>query len=361
VARRDQRQSRNLAVYKALYQAGISIIGLPLVATPPANTSVSANIFYAKRIANLGPGALYALEGPNEPSNFPIAYNGVSSGSPSTTFVPVAQFQRDYYAAIKADSTLANVPVWTPTLVGAEPDNSGLQYLKVPTPLPSGVLMAAGTVFADVLNMHVYPMYAVGAAQSIDPVNGDALMVALTGDFVNTWHGYAGYTQAQANALPRAITEFGYAATGGSPGGRTVDINTQGRNILNGFMNAWNEGFIAFTIYTFYEQGDGFGLFTGPGVPKSLWNNVTNWDFSAGTPMPISPTNVGITFGSTQGVVNVYDPVVSSTPILTVLNTNSVSVVLNDYPIVVEALSASALTPANAPAKSAPEAAEKSQ
>jgi hypothetical protein len=88
---------------------------------------------------------------------------------------------------------------------------------------------------------------------------------------------------------------------------------------------------------------------------------VTNWDFSAGTPMPISPTNVGITFGSTQGVVNVYDPVVSSTPILTVLNTNSVSVVLNDYPIVVEALSASALTPANAPAKSAPEAAEKSQ
>jgi hypothetical protein len=162
----------NLAVYKALYQAGISIIGLPLVATPPANTSVSANIFYAKRIANLGPGALYALEGPNEPSNFPIAYNGVSSGSPSTTFVPVAQFQRDYYAAIKADSTLANVPVWTPTLVGAEPDNSGLQYLKVPTPLPSGVLMAAGTVFADVLNMHVYPMYAVGAAQRRCPHGG---------------------------------------------------------------------------------------------------------------------------------------------------------------------------------------------
>ena len=144
----------SLAVYKALYNVGISIIGLPLVASPPANTSVSANIIYAKRIANLGPGALYALEGPNEPSNFPLAYNGVSSGSPSTTFVPVAQFQRDYYAAIKADSTLANVPVWSPTLIGEEPDNSGLQYLKVPTPLPSGVLMPAGTIFADVANMH---------------------------------------------------------------------------------------------------------------------------------------------------------------------------------------------------------------
>ena len=33
-------------------------------------------------------------------------------------------------------------------------------------------------------------------------------------------------------------------------------------------MNAWGEGLIAFTIYTFYEQGDGFGLLTGPGAPK---------------------------------------------------------------------------------------------
>jgi serralysin len=81
-----------------------------------------------------------------------------------------------------------------------------------------------------------------------------------------------------------------------------------------------------------------------------IWNNVTNWDFSAGTPITISPTNVDITFGSIQGVLNVYDPVVSSTPIVTVSNTNTVSVVLKDYPIVVEALSASA-----------PEAPEKSQ
>jgi hypothetical protein len=231
--------ARDFATYQAFYAVGISIIGLPLVAAPPTNTSVSVNINYAKAIANIGPGALFALEGPNEPSNFPIAYNGVSSGSPSTTFVPVAQFQRDYYAAIKADSTLSNVPVWTPTLIGAEPDNSGLQYLKVPTPLPSGVLMAAGTVFADVANMHVYPMYTIGAAQSIDPVNGDSFVGALTGDFVSTYaHGFAGYTLPQATAFGRAITEFGYGATGGTPNGRTTDIPTQGKNILNGFMNA---------------------------------------------------------------------------------------------------------------------------
>lgn len=82
-----------------------------------------------------------------------------------------------------------------------------------------------------------------------------------------------------------------------------------------------------------------------------LWNNVTNWDFSAGTPITISPTNVGITFGSNQGVVNVYDPVVISTPILTVSTTNTVSVLLNDYPIIVE-VELMAMTITNNPAAS---------
>jgi hypothetical protein len=60
------------------------------------------------------------------------------------------------------------------------------------------------------------------------------------------------------------------------------------------------------------------------------------WNFSARTPITISPTNVGITFGSTPGVLNVYDPVVSSTPILTVSTTNTVTVALKDYPMIVE-------------------------
>jgi hypothetical protein len=144
-----------------------------------------------------------------------------------------SHFQRDYYAAIKADPTLGSVPVWTPTLIGAEPDNSGLQFLTIPTPLPSGALMAAGTIFADVLNMHVYPMYSTGAAQSIDPVAGDSFVAQLTGDFVSTYaRGFAGYTLPQATAQARAISEFGYGATGGTPNGRTTDIPTQGKNIL---------------------------------------------------------------------------------------------------------------------------------
>lgn len=40
----------------------------------------------------------------------------------------VAAWQKAWYAGVKADPTLsgAGIPVWTPTLVGAEPDNYGL-------------------------------------------------------------------------------------------------------------------------------------------------------------------------------------------------------------------------------------------
>jgi hypothetical protein len=81
--------SPQLAVVQSLVNAGISIIGLPLTPAPPTNISVSANIASAKAVYNLGPGARYALEGPNEPSNFPIEYNGVNSAT-GPSFLPVA-------------------------------------------------------------------------------------------------------------------------------------------------------------------------------------------------------------------------------------------------------------------------------
>jgi hypothetical protein len=386
--------SYQLAALQSLVKAGISLIALPHVPALPANVSVADNIALAKRLANLGPNALYALEGPNEPKYFPLQYNGVSTGPAGwpNTFVPVAQFQRDYYAAIKADSTLRSVPVWSPTFVGTEPDNAGLQFLTIPTPAPGGVLLGAGTVFADVANMHLYPMWN-RAAQSIDPVVGNMFQGMFTSDFVDTWvKHFTGYTQDQARAVPKVLSEFGYKAVGGTPGGTTTDSPTQGKNILNAFMNAWNEGYQAFTIYELYERSEdpGFGLFWASGVPKTagtylhnfvqalldtganarmftpwstgflitglpdtakwylfqksngnfefvLWNNVTNWDIAAGEPITVAPKNVTITFIGTPWVVNVYDPVATSGPSLTIANSKTVTITLRDYPIIVEA------------------------
>src|ERR1700730_3203923 len=63
-------------------------------------------------MAALGTNVMFALEGPNEPGGFPFTYNGVST---TTSWLAVAAWQRDWNAAIKADSILASVPVLTPT------------------------------------------------------------------------------------------------------------------------------------------------------------------------------------------------------------------------------------------------------
>jgi hypothetical protein len=98
-------------------------------------------------------GALLSVEGPNEPNNFPVTYEGGTSSS--TTFLPVADLQRDLYAAIKADPALSGIPVFASSESGgSEPDNVGLQFLTIPA--DAATTMPAGTRYADYANTHNY-------------------------------------------------------------------------------------------------------------------------------------------------------------------------------------------------------------
>ena len=101
-------------------------------------------------------GALVAAEGPNEPNNFGFSYkrNQCSSNNGNGTFLPCAQFQAALYSMVHADPKLAGIPVWGMTVVGAEPDNVGLQWLRIPN--GSNASMPDGTQYADVANAHNY-------------------------------------------------------------------------------------------------------------------------------------------------------------------------------------------------------------
>ena len=117
----------------------------------PINGDVAASISAWEMLASAG--ALLAAEGPNEPNNWPVDYQGqVSSG---TTSLPIAKFQRDLYAAVKADSQLAGIPVLHSSEAGgSEPDNVGLQFLTIPA--GAGTLLPDGTQYADYANTHNY-------------------------------------------------------------------------------------------------------------------------------------------------------------------------------------------------------------
>ena len=101
-------------------------------------------------------GSLLALEGPNEPNNWPITYNGQQGGGfcANCTWVPVAQCQRDLYSQAKTNTSLSKYPVFSVSQDGAETDNVGLQFLTIPG--GSGTVMPDGTQYADFANLHNY-------------------------------------------------------------------------------------------------------------------------------------------------------------------------------------------------------------
>src|SRR6202008_1145761 len=118
--------------------------------------------------------ALLSIEGPNEPNNFPITYAGKLGGGRSTSWIPVAQLQKDIFSAVKSDPELSRYPVFSVSEGGAETDNVGLQYLTIPN--GTGALLPDGTQFADYANVlkYVSGVYqgkvANQAGQAADPI-----------------------------------------------------------------------------------------------------------------------------------------------------------------------------------------------
>lgn len=376
--------------YQVIASQGLKFIALPWY-TSGTSADIPTIIGNLRTMADQG--VLQAIEGFNEPIYNPITYQGqTSSKYPCTsncTFVPVAQWQRDFYAAVKADPVLQNYPVYDATLLGAEWENDGLQFLTIPS--GSGASFPAGTQFADYANEHVYPIWH-GAAETVTE-NTDYIKQQLYSDTVSTWwtNYYSGYTQAQADALPKVITEFGFQVGTPNPGGHLVDQFTAGKNIVTGLLNAYVEGYQLAAVYTFYPwSGDtGWNIFAGPGQPLAaatymhnlsvpisdtaanartftpgtldyslsgmpstansvllekstgqfelvIWYNVTNWNMAAGTPITINPTNVTVNFGVPVTLVNVYDTTAGTSPIQTLTDPSSVTISLRDYAIVVE-------------------------
>lgn len=364
-----------LQAYVDLYKnSGAKVVLLP------RNGDIAASLKQYEFLANAG--ALLAVEGPNEPNNWHVTYKGATSGK--ETSMPIAQFQRDLYAAVKADPKLAGIPVFHSSEAGgSQSDNCGLQFLTIPG--GSGTLMPEGTKFADFANTHNYVCDHLSTIQdntawnAEDPtLNGkwDGLYV----EYGHTWwgKGFNGYTAAQLQTLPRVTTETGWSTRAGEGGhSSAISEEEQGKLFLNLYLAAYKRGWSYTFIYLLHDHpADGaWGLFHNDYTPKLSANYLHNLttilaDHSTSfTPaklnytIPSKPTTVHdllmqksngtfelavwgeqvkgtneivINLGGTHHSVKIYDPTIGSESIRALANANSVPLSVSDHSFVIE-------------------------
>jgi hypothetical protein len=328
----------------------------------------------ARALANAN--ALLAIEGPNEPNNFAIAYNGSRGGGLGNTWLPVARFQKDLYEATRHDPVLQQYPVFSPSEVGAETDNVGLQFLVIP--LHADTMLPAGTRFSDYVNVHNYVSGNGGRYRDNQAWNAasptlNARWDGLYGNNGVTWYkGYKGYAKDQLQTLPRVTTETGWDTTSDAGGQRT-----QGTVLTNTYLAQFKRGW----RYTFiYEMRDGEGsagdqgLYNGssPKLAATYIHNLTSI-LSDNVPLrkpaylhyliPNEPDtvhdlllqkstgqfelviwdervrgsdDVTINFRTTQGAVKIYDITSGTTPIRILSRVRDLHVKLSDHALILE-------------------------
>ncbi|MGA2557836.1 MAG: glycosyl hydrolase [Verrucomicrobiota bacterium] len=340
-----------------------------------ANNALTATIAAARQLAEAG--ALLAVEGPNEPNNFGgVTYQGHRSGVTNGTWLPVAEFQRDLYRAVKSDAVLKNYPVFGSSEMGAEIDDVGLQYLTIPA--GANCLMPDGTPYADFANVHNYVCghwkgladnqpFQAATHTNVPGIDG------LFGNHGNTWRKhFPGYAASRLATLPKVTTETGWRTDNTISGD---DI--QGKVFLNVFLDQYQAGWKHTFIYELMDDPDGaFGFYksdyaTGrksadylhnltailadtnslaapgqldysiPDQPATVHDMLlqkSNGAFELAVwGEQVKGTNrVTVNLGGARARVNIYDPTMAAAPAWTLSNAISVPLLLSDHPVIIE-------------------------
>jgi hypothetical protein len=323
-------------------------------------------------------GALLAFEGPNEPNNWGVTYQGQAGGGHAPSWLPVAKLQSDLYKAVKSDPVLKGYPVWGISENGAETDNVGLQFLTIPK--GADCLMPDGTKYADYANVHNYIYHPNSPGlddnktwNAADPTSA-CKVDGLYGEYGLTWaHHYPGYSAADLLTLPRVTTE-----TGTTIGG-VVTEDIQALNLLSMYLDQFKRGWSYTSVYLLRDRSDEagnqkFGFYKTDYTPRKAavyLHNLTTiladrgsqskpgrlaysipnepatvhdmllqksdgtFDLAVWDEQVSGTSDVTVNLGGTHALVEVYDPTIGTAPVQTLRNTKSLTLTLSNHPDII--------------------------
>jgi hypothetical protein len=339
-------------------------------------TNINRLLKDARQLAQAG--ALVAIEGSNEPNNWPVNYNGEKGGK-DLSWLAVAKLQKDLYSAVKSDPLLKSYPVWSLCENGAQTDNAGLQFLKIPR--GAGTIMPEETKYADFATCHNYFVHFSNPIlqdnqtwNAADP--GPLCKVdGLYGNYGLTWKNkFQGYTHQQLKCLPKVTTETGV----------TIDSlhseEQQARLYLNLYLAQFKRKWSYTSVYLLRDRSDetgnqSFGFYRPDYTPRKAAIYMHNFTtiladkYTARKKAVLSYSLINppetihdLLLHNSNGkfqlviwsekingmetlevklkikarLVKIYDPTLSSTPIKTLTNIANLKLRLSDHPLIVE-------------------------
>jgi hypothetical protein len=320
----------------------------------PASENISTFVALVDAVAKAEPGSVAAIEGPNEVNIWAVQYNGGSS------LADAALYQQALYAAVRTDSNLNSIPVYNLTMAFTD----ATQYAQL------GNLSSA----ANYANSHLYANDEYSPQTSFNTI--------------------LPFAHLDAPGLPTVITETGYE-TNPADGYSGADQTVQAKYTLDSLMDAFKAGVSKTYLYELLDEGGyNWGLFDSNGTPKlaataihnlttiladpgstssftpgslsyavtnlptngnqmlleksggtfdlALWAEPMIWNPSSESEIAGGSQTTTVSFGQTQPVVLVFDPLLGTTPIAAYLDTQSVQIALTDHPLIVEVPGATA-------------------
>ena len=309
---------------------------------PAQPLSTSLNEIAA--VETLHPGAVIAVEGPNETNNNPVVYHGEHGTRGALAY------QRDLYQAVHSSGMLRHVAVYYYTGLDVATNLTGL---------------------ADFANCHPYSYQGEQPGSRIASEFGKRFPIA--------------------SSYPKVITEAGYFDVPSKPNG--VDDATQAKDTLNLYMDAFSQGVALTYVYqlvsAYPDQGSDTqaGMFRIDHTPKPvaiaihnlttiladpnpqgfapalldysvaampadgqslllekstgvfdivLWSEAPNWNDHDHRAIAIAPAPVTVAMTGTDGDFTVYDPMAGIQPIKTEHHAKSIVVSVSDHPLIIE-------------------------
>lgn len=340
------RQQRNIEGFSLLADAGIQFDMVVQAARDPAEAVATIAAFAADH-----PGAVDAIEGPNEIDIWPVAYAGLTG-----TAAGIA-FDNALVAAVAATPGLADVDTYS--LTGARVNDTtefanfhsypvkGLQpYKKLArNPVTSGVTPDKPLVLTEV-GYHT----AVGPDTRWEGVD-EATQAKLTLNLL-----FDAHRRGIARTYLYQLSD-GYA----DPTGINIDHN------LGLFDRDFEAQAAAVALHnlTAALSDDSHSLATAPdiavwGLPTHgastilakdrgardvvLWAEPDIWNQVRDVPIVARPTDVIVDFGGALVDVKLYDPLLSAEPVLLLDDVRFVVLPVTDHPLIVEAVDATSWT-----------------